>query len=97
MMVQKSQEQQPRIGMGVTISIGSDRQVGTITRIISKHRVAFTYDDVIQDGSGNARSITTVKGAQESILIHGKKGWKIMNQPFRATIGDRNFYYDLAF
>jgi hypothetical protein len=86
-----------KIGDGATIRIGSDSEVGTIIGIKSPSRVLVQLDDVIQDGQGYAKEITQNKNNPIYVVIKGKKGWKVLNEPFRVTIGSRNFFYDLSF
>ena len=85
------------IGDGVTIRMGGDREVGTIIGILSPCRMVIQLDDVIQDGCGYAKKITRNSDNPTYVIIKGKKGWKILNQPKRVTIGSRDFFYDLSF
>lgn len=96
----------PTVGMGITVSLCSDRYAGTIERVSPSGRTVWFRRDTATpnigtDGYGPANSefynysYEPNPHAPLEIARHGKRGWKSGGN--RVTLNVRSEYYDPSF
>lgn len=90
----------PEVGMGGTVMMWSDRNPVTVSRIISRTRIAVTPDRVTEWDGEYGKAFETVPGAEERIVRLCSDGkWKFEKDAARTVVvlGTRQAYYDRSF
>lgn len=93
----------PMVGMGATAFLWSDRHAYTVSKILSRTRLALTPDKVTkwsENGDGYGEEFETVPTAQEQIVRLCSDGkWKFEKDAARTVVvlGIRQAYYDRSF
>lgn len=90
----------PEVGMGGTVFHYTDRTSVTVTRILSRCRIAVTDDKVTAWDGEYGKAFEAVPGAEERILRLCKDGkWKYEGSAARTVValGRREAYYDRSF
>lgn len=93
---------EPKVGMPVTYSIGSDSYSYTIVEILSPKRLAVCADDVMQVGNfyGDQEHVITEKGGGRMRFISLRKNgvWREMGEHCGYwELGKANNYMDPGF
>lgn len=94
----------PTVGMGVTISVGSDRYPGTIIQVTQNgRRIVFQRDSYKRtDDNGMSESqtyefSTDLNGAIEIATLRKDGRYRITGGKTPVHIGSRGAYYDFSF
>ena len=94
----------PEVGMGVTMSVGSDRYPGTIIQVTQNgRRVVFQRDNYKRtDNNGMSESQTyefspDPNGAIEIATLRKDGRYRITGGKTPVHIGSRDAYYDFSF
>jgi hypothetical protein len=96
-----SEEITPKIGMGATEIMGTDRYPFTIIQIASKNRLIVQADKYSAIGTNTANNQNyeykpDTNGKTEKLILT-KYGWKILGEPVYFKIGYRKAFYDWGF
>jgi len=94
----------PEIGMGVTISVGSDRYPGTIIDVSpSKKKITFQHDSYKRIDSNGMSELQEYEyhqdpnGSIEQASLRKNGRWMIVHGKTPVSIGVRNHYHDFSF
>lgn len=94
----------PEVGMGVTVSVGSDRYPGTIIQVTQNgKRIVFQYDDYKRtDNNGMSESQTyeftpNPNGKTEIATLRKDGRFRITGGKTPVWVGTRDAYYDFSF
>lgn len=97
-------EVMPEVGMGVTVSVGSDRYPGTVIQVTQNgRRVVFQYDLYKRiDSNGMSESQTyefssDPNGRTEIATLRKDGRYRITGSKTPVHIGSRSAYYDFSF
>jgi hypothetical protein len=94
----------PRVGMGVTISVGSDSYPATIIQVtLNNRKIVFQYDSYKRtDNNGMSESQTyeftpDSNGRIECATLRKDGRYRITGGQTPVHIGSRSAYYDYSF
>jgi hypothetical protein len=85
------------VGDGVTFIYWSDRNCGTVEKILTPNRCVVRRDAVQWNADGTARVVARDVEGVQSTLIRTKRGWKVMGESTRVQMGVRDPYTDPNF